>query len=62
MTLLQLFSSFYLLTASKKSPGNNPAISATPPGSTSSKYCNPGHRSVGFSSINGDAALAPRNT
>lgn len=51
-----------LLTANRKSPGFRPAISATPFGSTSSKYCSPGHRSVGLSCISGDAALAPRNT
>lgn len=51
-----------MLTAKRKSPGDRPAISATPPGSTSSKYWRPGHRSVGLSCISGDAALAPRNT
>lgn len=51
-----------ILTAIRKSPGRSPAISATPPGSTSSKYCKPGQRSDGFSCIKGDAAFAPRNT
>lgn len=51
-----------VLTAMRKSPGRSPAISATPPGSTSSKYCKPGQRSDGFSCISGDAAFAPRNT
>lgn len=49
---------FGVLTAIRKSPGCSPAKSATPPGSTSSRYCKPGQRSDGF---NGDAALAPRN-
>lgn len=51
-----------ILTAMRKSPGRSPAISATPPGSTSSKYCKPGQRSDGFNCISGDAAFAPRNT
>lgn len=51
-----------IFTASRKSPGERPAMSATPPGSTSSRYWRPGHRSVGLSCISGDAALAPRNT
>lgn len=51
-----------LLTSNRKSPGFKPDRSATPPGSTSSKYCSPGQRSDGLSCISGDAALAPRNT
>lgn len=50
------------LTASKKSPGFKSAKSATPPGSTSSKYCNAGHLGDGFNCIKGDAAFAPRKT
>lgn len=50
------------LTASKKSPGLSPDISATPPGSTSSRYCKAGHLGEGFSCINGEADLAPLKT
>ena len=49
-------------TSSRKSPFKIPAMSATPPGSTSSMYCKPGHRFDGIISINGEAALAPLRT
>lgn len=50
-----------ILTSNKKSPGLSPAMSATPPGSTSSKYCKAGHFIDGFNCIRGDDCLAPRN-
>lgn len=50
-----------LLISSKKSPFFKPAMSATPPGSTSSRYCRAGHFSDGVSSISGDVAFAPRS-
>uniref|UniRef100_A0A8D8LTG5 Uncharacterized protein n=1 Tax=Cacopsylla melanoneura TaxID=428564 RepID=A0A8D8LTG5_9HEMI len=50
------------LIATRKSPFLSPAMSATPPLSTSSRYCRPGYTEHIEDSIRGEAALAPRNT
>ena len=62
LVVAQLRGKIMLLTSNKKSPFKIPAISATPPGSTSSMYWRPGHFWEGIISISGEAALAPRNT